>query len=1577
MKKIDKRDIEDILALTPMQAGMLFLYLKDPLSDYYFEQLSLEVSGRVDLALLEKAWNWVTMNNEMLRTSFHWEKLNKPAQTVLRNHTVQLAYHDLSMIEESAGKKRLVEKIKQEDRDKKFDLREVPFRVILCKILENRYCMIISYHHILMDGWSTGIILKEFIQAYDALCKGVYWPGQQRKPSFKEFIDWHRKRNRDKEKSFWQNYLQGMDAKTRFPIKKMQLEPNTTGGDVYGLILEKNLKEKLAVFLKENRITMAAFFYFAWGILLRTYCGSDDVVFGTTVSGRSVPLQGIEEIVGLFINTVPLRIQTHSHEKIADRLSRLNQALQMREVYENSSLADIKEYSGATANEELFDTAVVIENYPLNNLSKQTNGPLSFDSYSMFEMTHYDCTVCITPGDKITINFHYRKGISDRETIIRLAHHFAAVVENLIDEPGNRISSIDITPVQEKRQISVDFNSTDLPYPRDKTIQRLFEEQAARTPDHMALVGSGQDRGLPTSNLHLTYRELDKKTGQLARVLREKGITRDVIAAVMVDRSLDMVIGILSILKADGAYLPIEPGYPPERIGCILKDSRTRLLLTQRNFERKTAHRCEVLHLDDSYLYDNDPTQLPGLKKQSWRHQLAYIIYTSGSTGTPKGVAIEQEPVVNLLTGLNKLYPFTMSDVYLLKTSYLFDVSVTELFGWFPGGGKLVLLEKDGEKNLREIIKAIEYYGVTHINFVPSQFNVFVDLLTPRDVKRISGLKYIFLAGEALLPELVDKFKALNCDIPLENLYGPTEATVYASFYSLTQWQGRSAIPIGKPFYNTILLILNRDGGIQPVGIPGELCITGIGVARGYLNRPGLTAEKFDHNQKLLRGVQGGGFLEKSPPGRRRQNIYKTGDLAKWLPDGDIEFLGRIDQQVKIRGFRIELGEIENRLLNHQAIKEAVVTTKPDKIGDRYLCAYVVPYSPGTVEIAQLKYYLQQKLPYYMVPAYFVIMEEIPLTATGKVDRQSLPSPGRTPTKEYAAPRNEREEIVTAIWSEILGIEKEKIGIDDNFFELGGNSLKATQLVGRIHKAFSAAIPIAGLVFTVRGICGYIQEAGKTPGTSIEPIEKKQYYPLSSTQARLYFLQQMNEAGTVYNMPSAWVLEGAVDKEKLGNTLEKLIQRHESLRTSFAIVEDEPVQRIHDEVEFEIECCSQGPGPYTHTIKNFIRPFNLSQASLLRVGLIGVEKGPCIFMVDIHHIITDGISMQILLKEFHSSITGKELPPLRLQYKDYTQWEHRLLGRGKLKKHEEYWLSIFKDKNKIPVLNLPTDYPRPSYLDFNGNSFKFEIDGQSTKKLKEFAAQTGTTLFMVLAAVYIVFLSKYTGQKDIIVGIPIAGRTHDDLKNIIGMFVNMLPLRNFPEGSKTFRKFLEEVKGSLLNALENQDYQLDTLVEKLGIKVDPSRHPLVETVVTLDDMTSPQEISRFQWQAHRANNAATFSLRSTSQEVERNISKFDLKLAAFETPQGVAFNFEYRNRLFQAETIESMSHHFKILLEKIMGNTDREISEIDILDQGEIDDLLEKVRTNDNFLPVSHLNTESTRHEVQNNEGDFIFNIKC
>ncbi len=1241
--------------------------------------------------------------------------------------------------------------------------------------------------------------------------------------------------------------------------------------------------------------------------LLKTAKNSQIALFILALSGLTIALQRYTGVEDLVVGTISpaeketpsiLFFRSHIHSKITVK----EFILQTRDEVQKS----INYCPDSTVD---FITSLSTKN--------EKNLPDIFNVafiYEPFQRKHSDLDrfdflfILFHENGHLKLEVQYQLDASSHQLMIQFCRSLLIVFENITIFANQEIFRLDLITPEEKNQLMYQFNDTKCDFPEMKPIHRLFEEQVERTPENIGLVSS-------EDGSTLTYQELNQQSNQLARQLRTKGVGRDHIIGVMIERSIEMIVGIFGILKVEGAYLPISPQYPLQRVEYILRDSGTKILLSSEQFcPPATIFNGEIVDLSDNTLFQGEQSNL--LETCSLHDSLAYMIYTSGSTGHPKGSMIEHRSVVNRINWMQKNYPISQQDCILQKTPSIFDVSVWELFWWSMQGATLCLLGAGEEKNPESIANAIKNSRVTTIHFVPSMLNNFISYIEdyPEQLKQIVGLIQVFASGEALHPSTVKKFYKLfpeNSSPKLINLYGPTEATVDVSYFNCSPKQGdQETIPIGKPIDNIALYIINENYRLQPIGVIGELCIAGVGLARGYLNKPELTAEKFVDLSRVPDQPLPHSF------------IYKTGDLARWLPDGDIQFLGRIDHQVKIRGYRIELGEIENRLLTHPDIKDAVVIAVEEKneVSQKYLCSYIVLHKPLTA--LELNTYLSKELPDYMIPTYFVPINKIPLTPNGKLDRKALPEPGVTADVPYSPPRDYVEETLVGIWSSVLGVEKNSIGVDHNFFLMGGHSLKATIVTSQIHRELEVKIPLSDFfkLSTIRGLSSLIKQAQRDHYIPLTTVEKKEFYPLSPAQKRLYLLQNFELKSTVYNISWTFPLSEDIDSIRLKQTLAQLVARHESLRTSFHMMHNHPVQKIHDQVTIELERC---------TYLDFIRPFVLSEAPLLRVG-IEENTGHCNrLLIDMHHIISDGVSQTLLNTEFLALYSGTELPSLKLQYKDYAQWLNTPEQKEAIKRQETYWVDQFARHDQVPVLQLPTDYPRPIMQSFEGATVKFVLEEKDTRLLKTISTEKKTTVFMTLLSLCSILLAKLSSQEDIIIGTPIANRRHIDLENIIGMFVNTLPIRSFPVGEKTFIEFLQEVKDISLGVYENQEYPFEELVEKISPLRDITRNPIFVTVFTLLEQTE-----------HTDNIPNNQNKTSFSPQHTPGIAKFDLTFTAVDMDEEFLFYIEYCTKLFKPETIERFITYFKNTVSAITADINIRISEIDFLPKYEREQLL-------------------------------------
>ncbi|TPG85648.1 amino acid adenylation domain-containing protein [Brevibacillus laterosporus] len=1509
--KLDKKNIEEIMGLTSTQEGMLFHYRNDLNSREYHEQLSLTLVGDIQVEILQKSWDFVIETNEMLRTIYRWKNIENPVQIVLKNHKVHINYVDVTLLED-AKKEQEWSKIKESDLQNRIDVTKETIRITLCKVADQKFEMMISNHHILYDGWSNAIILEELLSAYNCYYKGDT-PTQRKKTKFKTFIAEMNKVDQQERRQFWNQCLSGYEASNDYfsSINKNKKL------NKYSYIVPRHLNDRMKLFAKDNKVSQASILYTAWSFILQMLNNSTDIIFGTVVSGRNVQIENIDSMVGLFINTIPLRLQIDEQERIVDFIKKVDHTLKERTEYENTPLTEIKQSGHFKGNENIFHSIVVVENYPIK-LHAEHDSVVHVENYSMIEETNYNLTLSILNHDDLKLDFTYNSHVIRDEMVAKLALYFQNILDVMSNKQEIRIQDMSMLTEKEIYQTLYEGNQTHADYPKDKSIYELFEDQAKNIPEQVAIV---------FENRKLTYRELNETANRLARTLREYGVGIGQVVGLLMDNSPDVVISMLAVLKAGGAYLPIDPAYPNERIEYMLQDSKTQLLLTDKDWEKQISFDGEIINVQNKNVYEQSEEQLD---KITTHDDIAYVIYTSGSTGKPKGAKVTHQGLVNYIWWAKKVYLQGEILDFSLYSSISFDLTVTSIYTPLLTGAKLVIYK--GEEKVFLVEQIVKDNKTAVMKLTPTHLK----LLEEMDLKE-SKLQKLIVGGESLKSDLAKSItEKFGGNIEIYNEYGPTETTVGCMIH---QYNGskdtRGSVPIGVPADNVQIYVLNNKLKPVPLGSVGEIYISGDGVAKGYLAKPELTSEKFISNPFVP-----GTFM------------YKTGDSARFLEDGKIEYIGRIDQQVKVRGYRIELGEIESKLLLHDLIKEALVVVKEDNDKNPYLCAYLV--STKELFSSEIREHLSRELPEYMVPSRFVQLEKMPLTQNGKIDNKALPEPEGVMNTGvgYEAARNEREEKLVRIWREVL--EVDKVGIADNFFELGGHSLKATRLVSKIHKQFEVELPLQAVFKspTIKGMSEYISKANEHYFERIVPVERRDYYEVSSAQKRLFLLQQMDIQSTGYNVSGAMKIEGRPDINKIEQCFNQLIERHESLRTTFHSIDGQIVQRIHQEVAFKVDYVEQAhhiSKDENEWVEEFVKPFDVSMGPLLRVKIAKVNEDQYVLLVDMHHIISDGVSMGILIREFTDLYSGKALEPLRLQYKDFSAWQNDLLRSEKMMNQETYWLNKFYDE--IPVLNLPTDFVRPSVQSFEGNTLHISLDKELTKMLGDIARETGSTMYMILLSALHILLSKYSGQEDIIIGSTIAGRQHADVDNIMGMFVNTLAMRNQPLGNKVYGDFLTEVKENALLAYENQDYQFEELVEKLHIRRDMSRNPLFDVMFTMQNMDMPTI------ELH------DFTCKECKQE--RSASKFDVTFYAYENADEneITIGLQYRTKLFRSSSMQKMLAHFQMILKGICENRQVTLADLDILTPEERHTILTDF--NDTIVDYPHTQTISELFEEQ------------
>ncbi|MEE4564544.1 amino acid adenylation domain-containing protein [Paenibacillus polymyxa] len=1501
--------IQNIYPLTPMQEGLLYHSILDEHSEAYFDQTVITLNERLNAETLKESFQTLIDRYDVLRTVFVYKETDQPLQVVLANKEATIDYRDITELNE-AEQRLYVDNFTINDRKMRFDLeKDLLIRISVLALSDTSCKMVLSFHHIIMDGWCIGTIAKDLFQIYRAY-------SIKQKPEldavfpYSRYISWLGQQNKKTALAYWEQQLSGVEEQSGLPLSSKSTEDGSYKLNNHIFTLDEQLTRGLEMIAQQNQVTLSSVFHGIWGLLLQRYNDTKDVVFGSVVSGRPAELEGSEKMVGLFINTIPVRICHKEAQTFSQIIKQFQQNMMESGKYHFLSLADIQMLTPLGKN--LIHHIIAFENYPITEELAGGEGEqlVSIVETEGFEQTNYDFNIGVIPGKELKVKFGYNSIAYQASDIQRIELHLKQIAEQVVSNPHMDVDDIDLLSGEEKHRILRDFNDTDALYPQSQTIQQLFEEQAALTPNRLAAA---------FADGRLTYLELNERANRLARVLRMKGVQTGQIVGIAAYRSPEMLVGIMAILKAGGAYLPINPEDPLERIQYIAGNSGASILLVQQEIQstlKDLSQNISVLAIGADWA-----TEKTNLEPYSGPEDVAYVIYTSGSTGKPKGVMIRHTSIVNRLHWMQKKYPIGVGDIILQKTPYTFDVSVWELFWWAIAGASVYFLPPDGEKDPKLLVNTVAEQKITTLHFVPSMLSVFLEYVEQHQAEgKLSSIKRVFASGEALTVKQARRFNTLlrkPNGTTLHNLYGPTEATVDATWFDCPDGDDLQSIPIGKPIDNNRLYILDQEGRLLPVGIPGELYIAGTGVAQGYINQPDLTDERFTDSPFVI-----------------GERMYKTGDLAKWLPDGNVEYLGRTDHQVKIRGYRIETGEIEKVLLSHHDIREAVVLSRKDQEDETYLCAYIV--SDRELLTQEIRSYLKASLPLYMVPAHLIQIAAIPLTTNGKVNRGALPEPHHVIREQgFVAPRTDTETRLVRLWEDILHVSP--IGVHSHFFELGGHSLKATILIGKIIREFQVELPMREIFEypTVESMSKLIERTiGRGAGTftEIALLSGQTYYPVSSSQRRQMILHQLEGAELVYNMPSVMLVQGHLDQERLKMAFTTLIHRHEALRTSFSWINGEPVQSVHDEVEFELKIHSLTSKEDIEeqqietVLSEFVQPFDLSRAPLLRGELIPLTENQNMLLVDLHHIISDGVSMSIIMDEFVKSYDGQALPPLSVQYKDYASWHNEQVNHGFIKDQESYWLDIFK--NEPPVLELPTDFPRPSIQSYEGNTVSRILGDDITEPLHKLAAETQSTLFMILLAVYNVVLSKHARQDDIVIGTPVAGRRHPDTEKIVGMFVNTLALRTSPSSEKSLSAFLDEVKEAVLSAFEHQEYPFEQLVEKLALRRDVSRSPIFDTMFVMQNTKGqPLQSSGLEFKPFPFN---------------PGVSRFDLTLSAEETGSYLHLNLEYNSALFQKDTVERFLDHMVVVLRSFVAHSTQTIGDTDLLTTVEKEVILKK-----------------------------------
>ncbi len=1509
-------NIEDIYALSPMQQGMLFHSLYAPHSGVYVEQVHCTLGGELQVGAFASAWQRVIDRHPALRTAFVWEDVEDPVQVVCRTARLTLERDDWRGLSASEQHERLSALLRSARR-RGFELTQAPLmRLMLIRLTEDSYQFVWSFHHLLLDGWSFPIVLKEAFSFYEAFCRGEDLDLACPHP-YRDYIAWLQQQDLSVAESFWRQRLKGFTAPTPLPVDRTAISlPNQDEGFAeQQASLSADATSSLKMLSRQHQVTVNSIVQGAWALLLSRYSGEADVVFGTVVAGRPACLTGVESMIGLFVNTLPVRVKVSHHEPALIWLQKLQaKQVELRE-YEYSPLVKVRTWSDVPPGITLFESLLVFENYPTEASLPQHCESLEIRNVHLIESTNYQLTILITADQELSLHIIYDSARFDSSTISRMLGHYCRLLEGVAASPEQPLSALPMLTEAESHKIIYEWNDSKTPEIPTACIHQLFELQVERTPGAIAATFADQQ---------LTYRELNQRANQLAHYLHRRGVGPDTLIALLMERSLEMVIGILGILKAGAAYIPLDPSYPRQRLAFMLQNSKASLVLTQQRLMGNVPEHCEqVLRIDADWQAINDESTSEVSRTVTADH-LAYVIYTSGSTGRPKGVAMTHGALSNLLAWQLQNSAAGTGAKTLQFASLSFDVSFQEIFSTLCSGGNLILISEGLQRDIPGLWRFIERAAVDRLFLPFVVLQQLAQVACDRGIWPVS-LREVITAGESLqiTPQIAGLFAHLE-RCTLENQYGPTESHVVTSFRltgPIKDWPKQP--PIGRPIANSQVYLFDQQLNPVPIAVPGELYLGGACLAREYLHRPDLTSERFVAHP-----------IDFTPGAR----LYKTGDIARYLPDGNLEFLGRLDEQVKVRGYRIELGEIESVLAMHPAVQESAVVIS-EQAGEKRIVAYLVPREGASID--DLRTFLEHWLPDYMIPSEFMVLDKLPVTASGKVDRRALPATQAAPLElaqlTYEAPRNPVEEMIAEVWAGVL--KKARVGVHDNFFELGGHSLLATQLLSRLRDAFQIELPLRSLFEspTVAGIAAKIAELRladrHTSKRPLQKIARDANLSLSFAQERMWFFDQLAPGTSDYNVPLAIRVLGPLEISVLERSLNEIVQRHEVLRTNVTTVEGRPVQVISPSFRIELPIVDLRFLPEVERDDKVRKlamaeangPFDLTCGPLLRVSILQLGDAEHVLLLTMHHIAFDGWSLGVLSREISALYTAfltsnsSPLPELPIQYADFAHWQRQVFQGEFLIEQLSYWKKQLADTPR--PLELPLDRARSILLTAQGAALTFTLPPTLAKSLKALGRREGVTLFMTLLAAFKTLLYRYTGQEQITVGSPIANRNQLETEGLIGCFINSLALRTELADVLTFQDLVRRVREVALGAYAHQDLPFEKLVEALRPERDLSRTPLFQVMLI--------------WQNAPLSSPELPGLTLHPQEIDSHSSVFDLTLTMWEAEQEINGLMEYNAGLFNPVTIQRLLGHYRTLLEGIVLDPEQRLCDLPLLTEPE------------------------------------------
>ncbi|HEU4880737.1 MAG TPA: amino acid adenylation domain-containing protein, partial [Longimicrobium sp.] len=1496
-------NVQDIYPLAPLQEGFLFHHLASTEGDPYLLAVPSRFAAREGLDAYLEAFGAVIARHDILRTAIVWEDVPEPVQVVWREAPLPVEEVELDPADGDLAKQLYA---RFDPRHHRIDIRRAPLmRAYVAREAEGEGWLLLQVLHHLAGDHTTMTVLREEIQAHlqgraDTL---------PRPAPFRNLVAQVRLGvSQEEHRAFFAEMLGDVDEPTA-PFGLLDVRGDGAAMEEARLDVDAPLAARMRDRARALGVSAATLCHLAWGQVLARASGRDDVVFGTVLFGRMQGGEGAERVMGPFLNTLPIRVRTGDVGAEAGvRQTQVLLAGLLR--HEHASLVLAQRCSAVDASAPLF-TSLLNYRYGKRRTPAAAVPARGVRTSQGGERTSYPLTLSVDDrGDGFGLTVLAPSSVQSLRVCDMMHAALESLVAALETAPGAPLGRLHVLPEAERARVVEEWNRTEAAYPADSSIHGLFEAQVERTPDAAAVVFAGGQ---------LTFAELDRRANQVAHHLRSLGVGREDRVALCMERSLDLLPVFFGIMKAGAAYVALEPTHPADRLGYVLQDSGARVLVSQSWLaEGLPEARPETLWIDRmADVLAREPAERP--ESGVTAENLAYIYYTSGSTGRPKGVLMHHYGPVNYFAWAREEYLSAGGSGAPVFSSMAVDLTLANFVPLFAGQPVELLPEGPGVEALADVLRRGPRYAM--IKITPTHLSLLNQVLSPEDAVRAAAT--LVIGADNLMAEPTLFWARHAPAVRLLNEYGPTETVVGCSLYEIPA--GRHAegrIPIGRPIQNLTHYVLDARMQPAPVGVAGELYIGGVGVGRGYLGRPGLTAEKFVPDPFAA-------------PGER---FYRTGDRARWLPDGELEFLGRIDFQVKVRGYRIELGEIEERLKDHPGVRHAAVLIREDTPGDTRLVAYWV--GDGPVEVESLRAHLGERLPAYMVPAAYVRLEELPLGRTGKLDRKALPAPeGDAFARHgYEAPQTEAEQALAEIWAEVLGIER--VGRWDHFFELGGHSLLAVRVTSRVRQVLGVEMPL-GEVFARPVLSDFAREAGMAARAELPPIERAPRegpIPLSFAQQRLWFLEQLGDLGSTYHVRMRRRLAGELDRGALVRALDRIVARHEALRTTFTETDGVPGQRIapadvgFNLVEHDLGGRSDADAALGRLLaEESGTRFDLERGPLIRGRLIRLAADDHLLLITMHHIVSDGWSSDVLGRELDALYAAfrrgaaDPLPALEVQYADYAVWQRKWVAGEVLQAQADYWTRALAGAPEL--LELPTDHPRPAQTDPAGAQFGVQLDGALAEGVKALARRHGMSTYMVVMAAWATVLGRLAGQDDVVIGTPVANRGRREVEGLIGFFVNTLALRVDLSGAPTVAELLGRVKERALGAQQHQDIPFEQVVERVDAVRSLSHTPVFQVF--------------FAWQNASADGpglsgaAPSPSPLSPSAPAARVTAKFDLSLSFMERDGGITAGVEYATSLFERETVERWLGYLRRVLEEMVADEHRPVERLALMPASE------------------------------------------